>query len=125
MALKKKQREFLTYLEKTMGVITPAIKNYGLITHQTHYNWYAENEEYRKAVDEIRNIADDFVESKLMRLIQDGDTKATIFYAKTRLKGRGYVERIEQDINMNANVGVVSEEAVNALMEKMEKRGGL
>jgi broad-specificity NMP kinase len=125
MALKKKQREFLTYLEKTMGVVTPAVKNYGLIVARTHYKWYAECEEYRKAVDEIRNVADDFVESKLMKLIQDGDTKATIFYAKTRLKGRGYVERIEQDINMNANVGMVSEEAVNALMEKMEKRGGL
>lgn len=98
MALKKKQREFLTYLEKTMGVVTPAVKSYGLIVARTHYKWYAECEEYRKAVDEIRNVADDFVESKLMKLIQDGDTKATIFYAKTRLKHRGYIEKTDVDI---------------------------
>ena len=37
----------------------------------------------------------DFVESKLMKLVEQGDTAATIFSAKTLLKKRGYVERQE------------------------------
>lgn len=42
-----------------------------------------------------RETADDFVESQLMKLIEEGNPTAIIFYCKTRLKDRGYSERLQ------------------------------
>ena len=38
----------------------------------------------------LENVRNDWVESKLMELIDAGDVNATIFYCANKLKGRGY-----------------------------------
>jgi hypothetical protein len=43
----------------------------------------------------MNNIALDFAESSLHKQIQSGVPASTIFYLKTRGKGRGYIERQE------------------------------
>jgi hypothetical protein len=80
-------------LEKSLGIVTAACKVVG-ISRQTHYNWL-EDPEYKKAVGEIGDVALDFAESHLHKLIKDGNPAATIFYLKTKGKERGYVERQE------------------------------
>jgi hypothetical protein len=80
-------------LEKSLGIVTAACKVVG-IARQTHYNWL-EDPEYKKAVNEIGDVALDFAESHLHKLIKDGNPAATIFYLKTKGKERGYVERQE------------------------------
>jgi hypothetical protein len=84
----------LEALEKSLGVVTSACKIVG-IARQTHYEWYKEDEDYRKNVDSIGDIAIDFAETQLHSQIKKGSTAATIFYLKTKGKGRGYVERQE------------------------------
>ena len=81
-------------LEKSLGVVTTACKSVG-ISRQTHYEWYKEDESYRKQVDDIADIALDFAESQLHKQIQNGEVSSTIFYLKTKGKKRGYVERTE------------------------------
>ena len=44
---------------------------------------------------EARENTLDFVESKLMKAIDDGNLTAIIFFLKTRGKSRGYSERSE------------------------------
>lgn len=78
-------------LKKTLGVITPAAELVG-ITRQTHYNWYNDDEEYHQEIDNIKEMAHDYVESKLYSGIKGGNTAMTIFYAKTQMKKRGYIE---------------------------------
>lgn len=80
-------------LEKSLGIVTSACKVVG-ISRQTHYNWM-EDAEYKAAVMELGDVALDFAESKLHKLIDQGNPAATIFYLKTKGKERGYVERQE------------------------------
>lgn len=97
-------------LEKTLGVVTKAAKLVG-IDRSTHYDWYRNDPEYKAAVDDIGNIALDFVESKLHEMINDKDTTAAIFYLKTKGKGRGYIER--QEIAHSGNIAITWNETKN------------
>jgi hypothetical protein len=86
-------------LEKSLGIVTVACKQVG-ISRQTHYDWYNGDIEYKKAVEDISDIALDFAESMLHKQIENKDTVATIFYLKCRGKKRGYIERTEMDLNI-------------------------
>jgi len=87
------KKAMLEALEKSLGVVSTACKAVG-ISRQTHYNWLKEDE-YKTAVEELSEVAIDFAESHLHKLIRDGNPAATIFFLKTKGKGRGYVERQE------------------------------
>jgi len=89
-------------LEKSLGVVTTACKSVG-ISRETHYRWTREDAEYKKAVEDIADIALDFAESQLHKQIQNGEVSSTIFYLKTKGKKRGYIERqeIAADVSVN------------------------
>lgn len=92
------KKQYLEALEKSLGVKTTACKITG-IGRTTVYDWIKSDEEFRKAVDEVEQVALDFVESKLFEQIRGNNTPSTIFYLKTKGKKRGYVERNQMDIN--------------------------
>ena len=81
-------------LEKSLGVVSTACKAAG-ISRDTHYRWLKEDPDYKAQVEELSEVAVDFAESHLHKLIKDGNPAATIFFLKTKGKGRGYVERQE------------------------------
>lgn len=81
-------------LERSLGVVTSACKNVG-ISRETHYRWMREDDQYKKDVLELENVALDYAETQLHKQIKGGNTSATIFYLKTKGKNRGYVERTE------------------------------
>jgi transcriptional regulator of acetoin/glycerol metabolism len=81
-------------LEKSLGVVSTACKAAG-ISRDTHYRWLKEDPEYKAQVEELSEVAVDFAESHLHKLIRDGNPAATIFFLKTKGKNRGYVERQE------------------------------
>ena len=92
------KKAILEALEKNLGIVTTACKQVG-IGRTTFYDWLKEDEDFKKKVDEINNVALDFTESKLFKLIEGENPTAVIFHLKTKGKKRGYVERIEQDMN--------------------------
>jgi phage antirepressor YoqD-like protein len=92
------KKAILEALEKSLGVVTTACKIVG-VGRTTFYQWLKDDEVFAQQVKDIENIALDFVESKLFENIRDGKTSETIFYLKTKGKNRGYVERVEQEIN--------------------------
>jgi len=94
-------------LEKSLGIVTTACKQVG-IGRTTHYLWLDEDPEYKAAVNGIKDIVLDFAESKLHKLIESGDTGATIFLLKTLGKGRGYVERQELAGVENAPINIIT-----------------
>lgn len=98
-----KKEILLKALEQSLGVVTVACKKSD-IPRSTYYKWLKEDEEFKKQVKEIENVALDFAESQLHQQIQDNSTAATIFYLKTKGKSRGYVEKSELDITSGGNV---------------------
>jgi len=108
------KKEILESLENHKGIVTSACASIGC-PRSTYYNYYNTDPEFKIAVDEIQDVAIDFVESKLMEKINGVTTQtynskgepviyelppsdtAIIFYLKTKGKKRGYVERTEVD----------------------------
>jgi hypothetical protein len=102
-ATEARKKAMLQALERSLGVVTTAARQAG-IERTTHYTWLKEDEEYKRAVDSLEDVALDFAESKLHSLIQNDDTAATIFYLKTKGKKRGYIERQELTGNEGAPI---------------------
>jgi len=88
------KKKMLEALENSLGIVTSAVKSVG-IHRSTHYEWYNEDPEYQKAVDEISNISLDFAETQLFQSMKEQNVTAVIFYLKTKGKKRGYIERSE------------------------------
>lgn len=121
------KKEILEALEKYNGIVSTACNNIGL-ARSTFYSWLNSDEEFKKAVDELQDVAIDFVESKLMEKIngvavrsmvrgeevvydQPPSDTAIIFYLKTKGKKRGYVERQEishsGDLNNQFSIEII------------------
>lgn len=98
----KKKEKMLNELSASRGIIKIACDRSG-ISRNTFYEWMKNDEEFKKAVDIIQEEQIDFVESRLLDNINDGDTQASTFYLKTKGKGRGYTER---DIPQLASVPI-------------------
>ena len=93
------KKALILAMEQSLGIVTMACKNVG-IGRTTFYNYINEDEDFKKAIDDISEIALDFVESQLHVQIKGGNTSATIFYLKTKGKNRGYIERMEHKVDM-------------------------
>lgn len=95
----KVKEDIVAEIIRTKGFKMAACINLGL-NPRTFQRWMAEDDEFHRAVDDAVSIAreyrDDVAEKKLFDLVESGDTTATIFYCKTRLKHRGYTEKAQQ-----------------------------
>jgi len=75
--------------------VTEACKSIS-ISRMTYYKWMNNTDGFAEKIDDAKHGLHDFVESSLLLLIKKGNIAATIFYCKTQLKHRGYIERVEQ-----------------------------
>jgi len=92
--IQQTKKALIEALEKTLGIVTTACKLVG-VDRGSFYRYVLEDKDFAKAVKDVANITFDFVESQLHKQIKDNNTASTIFYAKTKMKNRGYVERQE------------------------------
>ena len=92
--------KMLKALEQYYGIVTTSCQSVG-ISRITHYRWLEEDEDYKAKVQDIKNSAIDFVESKLFDCIKGEKETSIIFYLKTIGKSRGYVPRQEIDTGDN------------------------
>lgn len=90
------KKAIIEALEASLGVVTTACKKAGIGRTQ-FYQWMKDDEDFKKQVQDIENIALDFAESQLHKQISKGNTSATIFFLKTKGKSRGYIERFQVD----------------------------
>lgn len=97
MSAAKKRKVFLDAYELSAGNVSHACKGAG-ISRQTYYNWLDKFDTFKKGIAEIDEATKDFAESILMKMLQEKNVTATIFYLKTKCKDRGYVEKVELEL---------------------------
>jgi hypothetical protein len=114
----KLQKEaMIKALTVSLGVATPALEETG-ISRNTYYAWLREGSdiydpEFKKRVESINLVKDDFIERSLHKLVKDGDTAATIYASKARLGKRGYSEKHTHELTgagggpLNVNINFV------------------
>ena len=131
-----KKLSLIYALISTKGILTPACKAANT-SHTTHYRWMNEDPVYKEAIDSIKEVALDYVESKLFELIDgvkveqgeddEGEpivykerpqTAAVIFYLKTLGQHRGYIEK--QHVQMDANIKQAPFPGINLDVEDIE-----
>lgn len=106
---KKKQAtldRILKAIPDSDGLILNIAKKAKLDRSSVH-NYINEFPEVAAAVEDAKEKLYDRVESKLFKKIKAGDTTAIIFFAKTRMKHRGYVERQEIEFPKDVKIRVV------------------
>lgn len=94
---RQRKRAMLTALRKCLGIVTQACEMSG-ISRPTHYEWLKNDPKYRAEVESLADIALDFGESRLLKQIAEGNHVSTIFFLKTKGRGRGYIERKDVDV---------------------------
>lgn len=69
------------------------------VSNTTLKRWLAQDPEFAELVNEIEQHKDNFIEENFMRLVDAGDPAVVMHAARTRLRGRGYGE--QKDVNVN------------------------
>lgn len=90
--------DIVNYMITTPACTLTQAANACGVAHGVVYAWQSADTEFKSAVTWARRITreltNDFVESRLIKLIKEGNAAATIFYAKCRMKDRGYNEKM-------------------------------
>ena len=91
------QAQVIAALRETKGMVYLAAKRLGCEA-QTIYNYRDRYPAVRAEMEQQDGEVDDAAEMKLYQAIIAGEPWAVQFRLRTKGKGRGYVERVEQDI---------------------------
>jgi len=107
LSTKIQKKQMLEALEKTLGVVSTALATIPTVSKAKYYRWLNSDEKFRTEVVELQNVALDFVESKLHKLINEDNPAAVFFYLKCKGKARGYIERGELDVRADVAIKIV------------------
>lgn len=115
----KNKATMLEALMLTFGNVSEACEK-TMLSRASHYEWMNNDEDYKRAVEAVDESNIDFAESKLRELIKGPEyealshsgkvvtlksspvPQAVMFFLKTKGKKRGYIEKTEVDVTVNA-----------------------
>jgi len=98
-----KKKAFISAYARLNGNVTLTCKSIG-ISRRIYYTWAEEDKKFKQEVDDSYEEVKDWVESKLLKLIENDNVTAIIFYLKTQCKDRGYIEPKSGDENINKHI---------------------
>lgn len=85
------KKALIVAMRESLGIVTTACQTVG-VSRTTYYEYLRTDKNFKTSIDDIENIALDFVEGQLLKQIQENNPTSTIFYLKTKGKSRGYIE---------------------------------
>ncbi len=108
MNIKLQKEAFIEAYRQSFGNVSKSCKAAGWKSRTPYYELIKKDQEFADAIANIEPKEDyvDFLESKLIERINDGDTTAVIFALKTQGKKRGYSEKIELSTEDDAGIKI-------------------
>ena len=95
MEVQTQMGTFLSFLRTVNGNVSAACELLK-ISRAQYLEWLNTDQDFRFQVMIMIESIGDKVEAKLLEKIDSGDIAAIIFYCKTKLKHRGYVESAKE-----------------------------
>lgn len=99
--LTKKQKAFIEQYSTTKACNVSATCKSLNVSRKTFYNWKEKNKDFKEMIEEAEESLIDTAETKLLQNIIDGKEASIFFFLKTKGKKRGYVETVENNVNIN------------------------
>lgn len=118
----KKQRDekkklFIEALEESRGMITTSCQRAG-ITKKTLCEWREKDSDFDERINRIKEEQKEWVQGKLMTLIENGSTVATIFFLKTQC---GWRETQKLEVSTKKSIDV--EKALEDIKKTLGEEG--
>jgi hypothetical protein len=92
-ATEENKKIFLEALNDNLGLVLRASEQTS-IHSVVHYLWMKSDPKYREAVEEMIELKRDFVEKKLIGLVEKDEPSCVTFTAKCLLRKRGYDQTV-------------------------------
>ena len=98
---RQKKAKFLKALEARMLNVTAACEAVE-ISRSTAYKWKSNDPDFAEKWKEVEESFYDKLETTMFaKALTEQDNAMLIWLSKTKMKHRGYVEKVEQDLNIN------------------------
>ena len=114
---KQRKKLFLRLFVDKVGSISELCKAIR-IDRKTYYNWMKADEVFNEDVQNMREALIDFAEGKLLKLIDEKNVAAVIFFLKTQAKHRGYIEKTELGLSGEATIRHQAEGMIDDYFEE-------
>lgn len=88
------KNRFIEIYARNRGMVGKSCEQSG-VSYRTYISWRKNDKAFALLLRDVLDMQIDFVESKLIDKIEEGDVRAIMFYLKTKGKSAGYQESIE------------------------------
>ena len=125
MKFTEKMSDFLIVFKRNSGRIQDSCDKFGM-GRTAYYEWLNRCPEFRQKVKETNESFKDMVEGKIAKHIKSKDPRISAdmckFYAKTKMKDRGYVEK--QEFEHSGNVDSLIQVEIIEVQKKEDEDSG-
>lgn len=129
MKVKNSKRDRLTQemiieaLRVSGGIVALAARKVGVV-RQTLHEWISSEPKLQAAIDEIRQVNLDLCEAGMLKLIRDGDFRATKYYLNCFGKARGWVptSRAEVDSTLRFEASDDARKIIARKLDELEAK---
>lgn len=115
---KELKKEFLKYLREFKGIVSAVCKKMEI--DRINYVTWLNDPDFKEVCDDITQETNDWVEAQLLKSIQIGNITAIQFYCRTKLRDRGYSDKVDPEDVEDRQVTVILNDEMIGKNEKKD-----
>ena len=109
LTTRQKKKRFISAYGSRLCNVAATCEVVG-ISRNTFYRWCDEDDLFKKQINiELEKFKDTLETTMYSKAVVDKDTTMLIWLSKTKMKDRGYVEKVEQEVTVNPFLKLMQE----------------